>query len=201
METFDYHGDELNVFHHLYNSTSISERGVEIAAANHFLAWTEGTLLEVGNVLSHYGIDTPRTIVDKYEQAPGVDNIDVFDVYERYDRIVAISTLEHVGFDFGEDYDTGAAARAIEHLHFQLKPSGKLLVTFGMGLHPTLDPETLHADRSAYYVRGSEKGHWASKWSLMERTDIPPAKLVYGHETPWATTVWVGEFYARDQVV
>ena len=63
-------------------------------------------ILEVGNVLSNYenslsdylGI-RPRRIVDKFEIAEGVENVDILDVSNsiKYSGIVSISTVEHVG--------------------------------------------------------------------------------------------------------
>ena len=78
-----------------------------------------GDVLEVGNVLQHYGdvLDVPtRRIVDRYETGPHVENLDVFDITGRYDTIITISTVEHVGWDPPEPRTPGRSVEAIEHL-------------------------------------------------------------------------------------
>ena len=94
----------LQLFDHPYNTTILNERAVEIPVV---MAWLYrgdplGDVLEVGNVLQHYGdvLDVPtRRIVDRYETGPHVENLDVFDITGRYDTIITISTVEHVGWD------------------------------------------------------------------------------------------------------
>src|SRR6266498_2275420 len=72
--TFPFRGERLPYAIHRYNNTYRNERAVEIAIATWFLSGTEsGRVLEVGNVLAHYGV-TGQTVVDKYEPASGVIN-------------------------------------------------------------------------------------------------------------------------------
>ena len=61
---------------------------------------SSGKVLEVGNVLSWYG-PVHHDVLDKYEVTSGVINQDVVDFVPRhqYNVIVAISTIEHVGWD------------------------------------------------------------------------------------------------------
>ena len=67
---------------------------------------------EIGNVLAHY-VETDHLRVDKYEQAEGVQNLEVLDFDPGpLDWIIAISTLEHVGWD-EEPRDPGKAVRAL----------------------------------------------------------------------------------------
>ncbi len=96
-------------------------------------------VLEVGNVLSHYAPVT-HDVVDKYERAPGVRNVDVLDLAPEpaYDLIVTISTLEHVGRD-EEPRDPARAIRALEHLRRLLNPGGELFATVPLGYNPDLD--------------------------------------------------------------
>lgn len=206
MSTFTYHGRELNRLDHLYNSTAISERGVEVAVVVDFLA-NDGPIhwsrrLEVGNVLAHYEPEIqlfPRVIVDLYEEGVGVNNIDVFDVEGEYDQIVSISTLEHVGFDYEPKIpNAGGPLRAIEHLRARLSSSGVLLVTFGVGFNPDLDAHLPilndAASRFTYLCRNQQEPGWASEWIEQDRPNTP----YYGTVTPWANTVWIGEFTRGD---
>jgi cyclopropane fatty-acyl-phospholipid synthase-like methyltransferase len=116
--------------------------------------------LEVGNVLSHY-YPVHHDIVDKYEKAPGVTNVDIrnFDTPKDYDLIVSISTIEHVGYDEAEfekapgDDEAPLKAQeskdskspeepvsiAIENLKSHLSQAGKIVITVPLGYNPALD--------------------------------------------------------------
>lgn len=191
LDHFLYHGEALDYEVADYNSTTLNERTVEIAVARSFLAGRPARYgLELGNVLAHYGV-TGHRVVDRYEEADGVEALDVFDIEGRYRWIVAISTVEHVRHDEGER-DPAGAGRAVQHLRSMLTPTGRLLVTVPIGYHPELDAEiragSLGADREALYVRGPE-----NSWVPGDRRyDSPP----YGLTTPWAEAVWVAEWSA-----
>ena len=84
-----------------YNRAWRNERAVELALGRGFLDEHNGQrLLEVGNVLAHYGA-SGHDVLDKYEDAPNVINDDIVDFSPDppYDAILSISTLEHVGWD------------------------------------------------------------------------------------------------------
>jgi hypothetical protein len=169
-------GYDLGLVDLPYNATISNERAVELAVAFHWLHGRTGAGLEVGNVLGHYGVSGHR-VVDLHEQAPGVDNMDVFHVDGTYDWAVAISTIEHVRWDVEHDYE--AAAAAIEHL---LTLTDNLLVTIPLGWNPPLDAVLpLNATKHATYHRHGDA------WQL---GDIEPVK--YG--PAWANAVWVGEW-------
>ena len=143
--TVTHDGREHRLLRHRYHWTWLNERAVEVPLAEAVLdAAPAGPgpsprVLEVGNVLAHYRPVT-HDVVDKYERAPGVRNVDVVDLDpgERYDLVLAISTLEHVGFD-EEPRDPGKAARAVQRLHDVLAPGGHLWVTVPVGYNPDLD--------------------------------------------------------------
>lgn len=183
--TFTWWDQRLPYFDHPHNTTRANERAVEVACALHWLRDTEGNGLEVGNVLAHYD-HTGHRVVDRHEQAPGVDNIDLFDIAGSYDWIVTISTVEHVRWDDAKD-PAGATA-AIDHLQGLLAPGGQMLVTFPTGWHPGLDQAitdgTLDADRVCTFTRHGDD------W----RQDARPTVSPYGDQTPWATTVCIAEY-------
>lgn len=137
---FTWEGREVPYFVHPYNYTWLNERAVEVALARDLLAdHPEAKVLEIGNVTPHY-LPVDHPVVDKYERAAGVSNIDVVDLdaTEEYDLIVAISTLEHVGLD--EDVqDPGKPARAVDALKAALRPGGVLWMTVPIGYNPSLD--------------------------------------------------------------
>lgn len=140
--SFTVRGVDYRYFYHAYNQTYANERAVEIP-----IVWSivqrvpPARVLEVGNVLNHY-FPTRHDVVDKYELAPGVQNVDVVDfrppTTRTYDLIISISTLEHVGFN-EKPLEPEKPWRAIGHLQRCLAPQGRLVVTLPMGFNPHLD--------------------------------------------------------------
>lgn len=179
--TFTYRGRRLDYFDHPYNSTRHNERAVEVAVALDWLPG-KGRGLEVGNVLGHYGA-TGHRVIDLHEQAPGVDNLDVFDITGSYDWIVSISTVEHVRWDT-EPRDVTAAAAALDHLAGLLAPGGVMLVTVPGGYHPHLDEHLATLPNGCTYTRKGDG------WTRTRRPTFKP----YGATTLWAESVWVGEW-------
>lgn len=185
-------GEWARIYDHPYNATALNERGVELAEAAVVIgSWeADGTVLEVGNVLSHYpdldGLVGPRRIVDRFEVAPGVENIDVFDIRGTFDYIVSISTLEHVGVDDGRN-DPESARDALSFLRSLLNEDGEMFVTFPYGWNRALDAsaDSLGATWSAAWHRDGFGG-----WVPMHAGETPG----YGVTQPWAEAVWVGTF-------
>ena len=138
--SFTARGVDYRYFYHAYNQTYCNERAVEIP-----IVWPmvqqvpPERVLEVGNVLSHY-FPARHDVVDKFERAPGVQNVDVVDFRpaQSYDLIVSISTLEHVGFN-EKPLEPEKPARAIRHLQRCLSPQGRLVITMPVGFNPHLD--------------------------------------------------------------
>ncbi len=163
--TFTFDGQDYRYFSHPYNEAYAGERAVEVAIALRRLSERRGgRILELGNVLSHYGRRV-TTVVDKYEEAPGVLNVDVmdFEPAERFDLVVSLSTVEHIGFD--EDVkDPGKPRRAVERLTSLLAPGGDLLVTVPLGYNPAVDelsaPGSGAFERVGYLRRVSADNRW-----------------------------------------
>ena len=188
--SFTAEGRKHRYFVHPYNPTWRSERAVEIPLALDFLARTPGRGVEIGNVLDHY-VPTTHRRVDKYEVAPGVENIDVLDLRsDPLDWIVAISTLEHVGWD-ESPRDPTKAVRAVEHLRALLRPEGRLFLSVPVGHNPGLDA-AMRAGldgtvRSIGLVRGPR-----SRWTEVDK--LPD--VAYDVERHAARAVWIGELTA-----
>lgn len=176
---FRYFGEEFEGVDHSYNDTACNERFVELAVAfDWFAGLPPADGLEVGNVVSHYFGLTGHRVVDLYEVAEGVDNIDVFDITGRYSWILSVSTLEHIGDAVG----------ALDHLRSLLAPDGRMLVTIGSGQHQALDnylATGAGAERCCTLIRGGDGG-----WHQTEHLTF----LQYGLTTRWAESVWIGEF-------
>jgi hypothetical protein len=133
-------GESYPLLRHRHGLTWVTERTVEVPVARRLVERHRGArILEVGNVLSHY-MRVEHDVVDKYERAPGVRNVDVLDLPPEpgYDLIVTISTLEHVGRD-ETPRDPGRAVGALDHLRGLLLPGGTLCATVPVGYNPDLD--------------------------------------------------------------
>lgn len=181
---FTWWGTELPYHDHPYNTTRLNERAVELPIAH---AWAhQAPTLEVGNVLSHYRLGPPRTIVDRHEKAPGVHNLDVFDITDTYDQIISISTIEHVRWD-EHPRTPGGSAKAIAHLVSLLNPGGRMLITIPTGCNPPLDDAlpNLGATRACTLVRDG------NDWTQTPTVEVHP----YGVSQPWAHSVWIGEWW------
>lgn len=179
---FQYNGEQYQLADYGYNNTLSNERAVELPIAHRWLSRTKGRGLEVGNVMSHY-FPVEHEIVDKYEQARGVRNCDVFTLSGPYDWVLSISTLEHVGWD-ETPVDVDAAAASIDHLVRCLAPNGRMLVTIPVGYHPHLDAALLAgigADREACLVRDGDS------WTQRNR-------FVHRDYSRGAHSLWVGEW-------
>lgn len=194
--TFDFWGCTLDLADHEYNTTALNERAVELPIAEAWLSmlpWRNGTPtagLEVGNVLDHYGLHPEgwRTI-DLYEQAPGVENVDLigWDEPGALDAIVSVSTVEHVGFDDGRC--PACAPLVVDALVQSLAPGGSLLLTVPLSWNPGLDRILLDVQpwpvRACTLVRDDLDGPWY-------QTESPEARPYIGGGRG-GLSVWVGQ--------
>lgn len=138
--TFTFNGREYRYFYHPYNLAWRNERTVEVPLTRDRLLSCHGkAILEVGNVLSHYG-ESGHDILDRYEETPGVINEDAADFQpaKRYDLIVSISTLEHIGWDESPRRPEKVIA-AIDNLRSLLAPGGEFFATAPLGYNPEFD--------------------------------------------------------------
>lgn len=196
-EPFEFEGRRYRYFYRLYNRTWRSERAVEVPLARAALAGVPPErVLEVGNVLAHYG-PVSHAVLDKYEQAPGILREDVvsFEPGRTYDRIVSISTIEHVGWD-ETPREPEKAVAALEHLAALLAPEGELLVTFPLGAHPELDRRLqtgeLPFDEVGCLRRVSADNRWR---------EVPVAEVAgvrYGEPWPAGNAIAVGRRRGRN---
>lgn len=161
-KTFTFFGRQHPYFCHWYNATFDNERSVEIPLARYFLRQAEGKrVLEVGNVLSHYG-STYHDILDKYEKASGIFHADVVDYRPTspYDLIVSVSTLEHVGWD-EVPRDSTKIVRSVKNLRMMLAPGGLLFATIPVGYNTSitslLEQECLFTEQ--YYLKRISRGN------------------------------------------
>jgi SAM-dependent methyltransferase len=191
---FRYDGREYPYRLERYRVTWLNERSIEIPLALEQLRGHHpSAVLEVGNVLRHY-VSSPHRVVDKYERAVGVENIDVLEISpeNRYPLILSISTLEHAGWDeFPRDPDKAAAA--IQHLQRCLAPGGRLFFTVPLGWNPPLDQALTGArlglTRIDCLVRTGEREWRQVPWGTQ-------GTRRYGAPFPWANAIVIGIYDA-----
>lgn len=193
-------GEAHPTYDHLYNSTAMNERGVELAEVRGLIEALDldgAKVLEVGNVLAHYpeldAMVPDRTIVDKYEDHPRALNVDIMEWSdEKYDLIIAISTLEHIGTDAeapGETFPP-RALHALLRLRSFLPRGGILFATWPQGHNECLDRMTSWGYfNDAAALRVWERGDEA--WEIRPSDGLP---RTYGATQPWAEAVTVATF-------
>ena len=138
--TFRFQGADYRYFYHRYNITWRNERAVEIPIIWKLIEEGRGKkILEVGNVLSHY-YPVSHDVIDKYEDEDGVIVKDIVDYRpnKKYDLIVAISTIEHIGWD-EIPRESGKIFQAIENMRNLLSRNGKIVMTLPLGYNPEID--------------------------------------------------------------
>lgn len=193
--TFIFDGRTYRYVYAPYNWAFENERSVEVAmAAQAVRDRPRARTLELGHVLAHYGV-TGHDVVDKYEHAPGVRNVDILDVPAEpaYDFVVSVSTLEHVGWD-EEPQDRDKAVRAAHHLTTLLRPGGELWLSFPIGHNPGLD-EALRAGALPFERVGFLRRTTAdNRWVEASRDDVADAR----YDTPfrWANAIAVARHRA-----
>jgi hypothetical protein len=187
--TFEWRGLTLPYCTEKFNNAGKNERAVEVPIARAWLETVSGDGLEVGNVLAHYEGAPERTVVDLWEKAEGVRNVDLFSVTDRYDWVLAISTVEHVRHDAPPAHPLGAFD-AIVHLHSLLNPGGQMMVTVPFGHNAGLD---------ALILVGATGGDGSTMvrnkngtWEEIEGAHWLP----YGTVTIWANACWVATWDA-----
>lgn len=176
--TFDFEGKKYNYFYHPYNLAWRNERSIEVPIVLERLLGRGGcSVLEVGNVLSHY-MDVEHDVLDKYEAGPGVINADAaeFDPGREYDLIISISTLEHIGID-EEPSGPGKAVAAAEHLKGLLAPGGTMIATVPVGANAELDRALLSARGPFESKSALRRRRMTNSWEQVE----PPAVAACGY--------------------
>jgi SAM-dependent methyltransferase len=187
---FELDGTRYPYVNRRYNATWINERAVELALADAFLDANAGRrVFELGNVMAHYGRGG-HDVVDKYEVAPGVRNVDILEVPTKpaYDAVLSLSTVEHVGQD-EEPCEPAKALRALEHLRALLAPGGRLLVTFPVGHNSALDAAVQEERLPFESVRYLLRVDAANRWREARREELDGVR--YGSPFPLANGIVV----------
>lgn len=162
--SFIFNNHTYTYFEHPYNGTWMNERIIEIPIVwEQVKSHSPETILEVGNVLSHY-FSVKHLVVDKYERQPGVISDDILDVNlsQKFDCIVSISTLEHIGWDEMPRVERKYVS-AIEKMKHLLSANGKLLATIPLGYNPIIDQDLFNEKlgcNQVYYFKRLTTDTW-----------------------------------------
>jgi hypothetical protein len=186
--TFRFRGKDYAYFFHRYQVAGLTERTVEIPIAAELVrAYPPDSVLEVGNVLSHY-LDVTHEVVDKYEVGRDVKNTDVLDhrPERNYDLIVSISTLEHVGWD-ESPRDELKWLRAVRHLRTLLTPKGLFFATIPVGWNPHVDAALRAGVPEFNELHGMRRITRENDWVEARFEEV--LGLQYGHPFPFANAV------------
>lgn len=196
--TFLFQNSRYKYYYHLYNRTVAGERIVELPIAFRLLDKYKGkSILEVGNVISHYRHVT-HDILDKYEVASGVINQDIieFNPPQRYDLIISISTLEHVGRDYGEEYSPEKFNAAVRNLKKLLSRKGQLFVTlpvsFNLYLYKLIMSHKMPFTKESYLQRSSFLNDWV-------QIPFSKVKAREGYDNYYANAncIYVGQYFKK----
>lgn len=193
---FRFRDSHLALFYHHYNPTWAGERCVEVPIALSLLeGLSRSSVLEVGNVLSHYG-HGGHTIIDKYEKGPGVTSVDIVDyrVPNRFKLIISISTFEHIGYDDEAPGGSGEKIlKAIRSCINMLDQDGLLILTVPIGYNPDLD-SMLQSSQL-----GMSRAHFLKRTGFCDWSEAEPREALescYGSPFPYANAVAILEFVA-----
>ena len=194
---FLYKGERLPYLYHAYNMTWASERCIEAPIGQWWVKkHPAAEVLEVGNVLSHYGL-IQHQVLDKFEKGPGVINEDIltFQPREKFRLIVSISTFEHIGYD---DEAAGSSSEkilaAIEACRSLLKAGGLLVITIPVNYNPELD-EMIKQDRLPPNMRTFFLRKGYTDWVEADQATAMTAR--YKNPFPYANAVMVAEFSSK----
>lgn len=195
---FIFRGNKYKYFISDYNSTYLNERAVEIPISMYFYKEMESTgpTLEIGNVLKRYFPNLKHDVVDKYEIYENVKNEDIefFKPKDRYKFILAVSTLEHVGFDGFENLDLGKLNRSIENITKNLlAPGGCFVATFPLKYNPSID--SLFFDTNFFNERYALQRGVFNFWKEVSldkaKNGLPKSK------TAFVRQVGIGVYFSR----
>jgi SAM-dependent methyltransferase len=180
---FAFQGESYSYLFHPYKRTWLTERAVEVPIVRRIVERHRlGRVIEVGNVLSHYG-PQDHLVADKYEHAPGVLNRDVLELDDLgpFDLVVAISTLEHVGWD-EEPQEPGKALEALRGLEALLAPGGRLVITVPVGYNPAFEAALRDGTLRLSHVGALRRVGGGTRWREVpvdEVWDAPYDFLLY----------------------
>lgn len=155
----------------------------------------ELSILEIGNVTRiHFPEFSDHLCIDKYEEGHNVLNIDIIDFYpeEKYDFVYSISTIEHIGLDWGEKRDEKKGLIAVQHILKEIvRKGGEFVFSIPLGQNPITDMNLVtHFPKMRTFFIYQYELH---EWKQVQDVDI--AKVMYNHPFPLGNVVLIGHIF------
>jgi hypothetical protein len=199
--TLDFRGQRFQClsFGSPFDYNNNSERLVELTVTTGLLREISSTdtgstlrVLEVGNVLNHYA-PFPHRVVDKYERANGVENIDLVDLdyVNAFDIIVSISTLEHLGFD-EFPREPGKIEAGVKRMIAALRNRGTLIFTVPFGYNPEMDA-FLRLNKFGFQLTFLRRDV-RNRWYVIEHQMLSTSRFGYNARYPFANAIAIGTY-------
>jgi SAM-dependent methyltransferase len=189
VTTFRYNGQELSYFSHAYNHAGENMRAVEVPIVLDFIDSNEwDRILEIGNVLSHYmRIDWP--VLDAREKGPGMINTDLmaWQPEKPFDRIVSISTLEHIGHGrYANLTAPTMPSQALDRIRSWLAPGGEALLTVPLRYNQALDRQVINGELKVDDLRFMRRVSADNDWTECSLKEAMKAQRPTGYRWPVA---------------
>jgi hypothetical protein len=194
---------KINQIYNDYNISFMNERTIEIPFVLHLLKkyiklFSNLNILEIGNTLIHYENKNniiKRKILDKYEVYPNVINLDLEDYKstKKFNIIFSISTLEHIGSDYGENRNDSKFKKSISKCIELLDQDGFLIITLPIYYRNVVDDFIFENNmflEKHFFLRKNIQNDWMK--STEKETKANKNKLIYNKNFPLANALFIG---------
>lgn len=184
-KTFTFDGEKYTYEKGEYNNARLNERAVEVPIAARLLS-IKNKVLEVGNVLSHYGHEA-HTVIDMGDYGKGFDVEDIllFQPGELFDCAICISVLVHFPANI-------FAVEIVQHIKSLLKPGSPYLFTIPHGYNEEMDMAiTVNSFEVDYIYRMDKKDGELHTWKQEVRRFGEIKDLAYNGKSQWANTLYI----------
>ena len=197
QQSFHYGTQTYRHFYHGHNcgwpTGRMTERAVELALADAWLARTDGDVIEIGAVTPYYWPGRVKCVADPVDAHAAVTaRTSVFDVDLHGRDVLSISTLEHIGLgDYGLPSDSSGPRRAFEKI---ARESRWYLLTVPFGYNPYAD-SVFFADEGppAHYFAREARGNAWTEVSSAAAARRPYGDPPLNSEGGWANGLAVLE--------
>jgi len=195
-------GEIIKQIYDRYNVTFVNERSIEIPLTKHLIKkymsqFKSPKVLEIGNTLVHYENDNKieRKVVDRYEKYQNVINEDIeeFESNHKFDLIFSISTLEHVGSDYGELKEKEKFLRVIDKIKNLLNEGGVFIITLPIFYKEQVDKYIFNnSDFTITYFL--TRDNYRNDWKISNKDYVLSNKdnLIYNSKYPCANSLFIG---------
>ena len=145
---FRFNSKQYEYFKHPYNNAAENMRTLEVPIIHEYLRHQSAFdyILEIGNVLSHYG-KTTWDIID-LKEGPIKQDLMTWEPQTQYDLIVSISTVEHIN---------ASPEDIIQKIRSLLTLGGKAIITLPTGYNPEWDKSLLGGELNVIVVGCMER--------------------------------------------